>query len=78
MAMVKTSVYLPDDLKSRLARAAQASGESEATIIRSALEQWLATMLRTASASAMLGSIDFGDPDFARSADKHLRGFGDS
>jgi predicted DNA-binding protein len=78
MAMVKTSVYLPDDLKSRLAPAAEVSGESEATTIRSALEQWLATMLRTASASTMLGSTDFGDPDLARNADEHLRGFGDS
>jgi Ribbon-helix-helix protein, copG family len=74
MVMVKTSVYLPDDLKGRLAQASEVSGESEATIIRSALEQWLASMLRPRS--TMIGSLDFGDPDFARNADDYLEGFG--
>jgi hypothetical protein len=76
MAMVKTSVYLPDELKDRLAQAAEVSGESEATIIRSALEQWLASMLRPRS--TMLGSLDFGDPDFAENVDKYLVGFGEN
>lgn len=76
MAMVKTSVYLPDELKGRLAQAAEISGESEATIIRSALEQWLASMLRPRS--TMLGSLDFGDPDFAENVDKYLVGFGEN
>jgi hypothetical protein len=76
MVMVKTSVYLPDELKDRLAQAAEVSGESEATIIRSALEHWLASMLRPHS--TMLGSLDFGDPDYARNADDHLEGFGES
>jgi hypothetical protein len=74
--MVKTSVYLPDELKDRLAQAAEVSGESEATIIRSALEQWLASMLRPRS--TMLGSLDFGDPDFAENVDKYLVGFGEN
>jgi predicted transcriptional regulator len=78
MAMVKTSVYLPDELKGRLARAARVSGQSEATIVRSALEQWLAATLRTAAASGMLGSINFGDPDLARNVDDRLHGFGES
>lgn len=39
--MVKTSVYLPDELKARLGEASTVTGESEATIIRSALEGWL-------------------------------------
>lgn len=76
MVMVKTSVYLPDELKERLAQAAEISGESEATIIRSALEQWLASMLRPRS--TMLGSLDFGDPDFAENVDKYLVGFGEN
>jgi predicted transcriptional regulator len=74
--MVKTSVYLPDDLKDRLARAAEVSGESEASIIRSALEQWLAGMLRPRS--AMLGSIEFGDPDLPHKVDELMHGFGES
>jgi hypothetical protein len=76
MAMVKTSVYLPSDLKDRLAEAAEVSGESEATIIRSALEQWLTRLVRPRS--TMLGSLEFGDPDFARKADEMLDGFGES
>ena len=74
--MVKTSVYLPDELKDRLAQAAEVSGESEATIIRSALEHWLASMLRPRS--QMIGSLDFGDPDFAEHIDDYLIGFGES
>jgi hypothetical protein len=76
MVMVKTSVYLPDELKDRLAHAAEISGDSEATIIRSALEAWLASMVRPRS--TMLGSLDFGDPDFAENVDKYLAGFGEN
>jgi predicted transcriptional regulator len=74
--MVKTSVYLPEELKDRLALAAEVSGESEASIIRSALEQWLAGILRPRS--AMLGSIEFGDPDLPNQVDELMHGFGDS
>jgi predicted transcriptional regulator len=76
MCMVKTSVYLPDQLKERLAEAARASGESEATIIRSALEQWLAGMLRPRR-SAHWGTVEFGDPGLADKVDDILAlGFG--
>jgi hypothetical protein len=75
--MVKTSVYLPDDLKERLAQAAQVSGESEAHIMRSALEQWLAQLLPRPR-SRLLGSIRFGDPDLPDRVDEILAdGFGD-
>jgi hypothetical protein len=73
--MVKTSVYLPDELKERLAQASHVSGESEASIIRSALEQWLAGMLRPRS--TLLGSIHFGDPDLPSKVDELLHGFGE-
>lgn len=76
MVMMKTSVYLPDELKDRLAQAAEVSGESEASIIRSALEQWLAGMLRPRS--GMLASIEFGDPDLPSKVDELLGGFGQS
>ncbi|HEX5292492.1 MAG TPA: CopG family transcriptional regulator [Streptosporangiaceae bacterium] len=73
--MVKTSVYLPDDLKARLAQASRTSGESEATIIRSALEQWLAGLLRPRS--SMVGAVPFDDPDLASKVDEVLaEGFG--
>lgn len=75
--MVKTSVYLPDDLKDRLAEAARVSGDSEARIIRSALEQWLASMLPRPR-SKLLGSINFGDPDLPGKVDEILaEGFGE-
>ncbi|HUZ27013.1 MAG TPA: CopG family transcriptional regulator [Streptosporangiaceae bacterium] len=74
--MVKTSVYLPDDLKERLAQASRVSGESEARIIRSALEQWLEGLLPRPRTS-MLGSINFGDPDLPYKVDEILaEGFG--
>jgi hypothetical protein len=75
--MVKTSVYLPDDLKERLSRAAEVSGESEARIIRSALEQWLAGLLPRPR-SRLMGTISFDDPDVALKVDEYLaRGFGE-
>jgi hypothetical protein len=74
--MVKTSVYLPDDLKERLSEASRVTGDSEATIIRSALEQWLADLVRPRS--ALFGTMDFGDPDIALKVDEVLaQGFGE-
>lgn len=75
--MVKTTVYLPEDLKQRLEQAASRSGESEATIIRSALERWLESVLPHRR-SRMLGTMDFGDPDLAYKVDEVLaEGFGE-
>jgi hypothetical protein len=71
--MVKTTVYLPDDLKLRLAEAARVSGRSEATIIRSALEGWLESVLPRPR-SAMLGTIEFDDPDLPFKVDEALAG----
>ena len=76
--MVKTSVYLPDELKERLSEASRVSGESEATIIRSALEQRLADILRPRR-SHHWGTVDFGDPELADRVDEILAdGFGQS
>ncbi|HEY3733628.1 MAG TPA: CopG family transcriptional regulator [Streptosporangiaceae bacterium] len=71
--MVKTTVYLPDDLKERLSEAARASGESEARIIRSALEGWLTAML-PGPRSRLVGAIEFGDPDLPFKVDELLAG----
>jgi len=74
--MVKTTVYLPEDLKQRLEEAARVSGESEARIIRSALEGWLESLVPRPR-SSMMGTIDFGDPDLALKVDEVLaEGFG--
>jgi len=73
--MVKTTVYLPEELKERLAQAAQASGESEARIIRSAIEGWLAGLLTRPTPH--WGMIEFGDPDLPFKVDEVLaEGFG--
>jgi hypothetical protein len=75
--MVKTSVYLPDDLKERLSHASRVSGDSEARIIRSALEQWLAGLLPRPR-SKMIGTIPFDDPDLPYKVDEILaEGFGE-
>jgi hypothetical protein len=67
--MVKTSVQLPDDLKERLSRAAQISGESEAHVIRSALEWWLTD--RRPGLVPQWGTIEFDDPSAeSRSPDR--------
>jgi len=74
--MVKTSVYLPEELKERLAEASRDSGESEATIIRSALEQWLAGLMRPRN-SPHWGTVTFTDPHLADNVDDILaEGFG--
>jgi hypothetical protein len=74
--MVKTTVYLPEELKERLAQAAQVSGESEARIIRSALEGWLAGLLTRPAPH--WGAIEFGDPDLPFKVDEVLaEGFGE-
>ena len=74
--MVKTTVYLPEELKERLAQAAQVSGESEARIIRSAIEVWLAGLLPRPTPH--WGMIEFGDPDLPYKVDEILaEGFGE-
>jgi hypothetical protein len=71
--MVKTSVYLPEALKARLGEASTATGESEATIIRSALERWLARLvIEPRRRSQDLGTMDFGDPRLADKVDEAL------
>lgn len=40
--MVKTTVYLPEQLKARLERIAREQGRSEAELIRAALEEFTA------------------------------------
>jgi hypothetical protein len=70
--MVKTTVYLPGDLKQRLEQASELSGQSEATIIRSALEGWLDALLP--KPTPHWGTMDFGDPQFAAKAEEFLAG----
>lgn len=73
--MVKTTVYLPEDVKQRLEEAARVSGKSEARIIRSAIEEWLETLVPRPTPH--WGSVEFGDPGLAERVDDVLaEGFG--
>ena len=73
--MVKTTVYLPEETKQRLTEAARQSGESEARIIRSAIEGWLETLLPRPTPH--WGTINFGDPALPQKVDEILaEGFG--
>ena len=67
--MRKTTVYLPDDLKSAMASEAERRGVSEAQFIRSAISAAVARPLPRAGL--------FEAEPFAERVDEHLRGFGE-
>lgn len=74
--MIKTTVYLPDDLKRALAAASLLQGLSEAEFIREALRQRIGPQPRP---KPRLPLVDGGpeDPSVADRADEILRaGFG--
>lgn len=68
--MVKTTVYLPDDLKAALTREAHSRGVAEAELIREAIA---AAVRRPAPHAGLFES----DVPFAERADELLEGFGD-
>jgi hypothetical protein len=72
--MEKTTVYLPDDLKRALRRAARASGRSEADLIREGIG-----LVSGAHriAEPRLPLFESGQPDLAEGVDEALSGFGD-
>lgn len=72
--MEKTTVYLPDDLKRALRRAARASGRSEAELIREGVG--LVTGVHRI-AEARLPLFESGQPDLAEQVDAALGGFGE-
>jgi hypothetical protein len=72
--MRKTTVYVPDRLKSQLARAAEESGRSEADLIREGIELVSGQL---AGAEPHLPLFASGDPELAERVDEHLAGFGE-
>ncbi len=72
--MQKTTVYLPEDLKARLERAAREERRSEAQLIREAV----AAALDSRPPRRPRPLFDSGDPDWAANVEEHLRGFGES
>ena len=73
--MVKTTVYLPDDLKRSLERLAVERGESEAQLIRDAV----ASLVQGAARPRPRGGLFSSDDPIllARNVDEALKGFGE-
>jgi predicted transcriptional regulator len=71
--MVKTTVYLPEDLKYALSRVAEARGESEAELIRVAVRSLVESEPRP---KPRAGIINSGVGELARNVDEMLSGFG--
>jgi Ribbon-helix-helix protein, copG family len=72
--MIKTTVYLPDELKRDLERVATQSGRSEADLIR----EGIATVIGTQAAPRpRIPLFESGDPTLAERVDELLaEGFG--
>lgn len=74
MAMHKTTLYLPDDLKAELKRWAAETHRSEAEIIRETLQRAIEQRVPPAPTIPIYVSED---PHFAERVDEHLAGFGE-
>ena len=72
--MEKTTVYLPDELKSALRRAARSAWRSEADLIREGIGLVTGTHR---IADPRLPLFESGQPDLAERAEELLAGFGD-
>lgn len=72
--MEKTTVYLSDELKRSLRRAARATGRSEAELIREGIGLVTGTHR---IAEPRLPLFESGEPDLAEHAEERLRGFGE-
>lgn len=67
--MVKTTLYLPEELKAGLERIALREGRSEADLVREALADLVARRTPPKPRGAIFAS---GDPDWATNADHDL------
>lgn len=73
--MRRTTVYLPDELKAQLERAAAATGRSEAELIREGVAHVAARGTRP---RPRLPLFDSGEPTLAERTDELLEGFGEA
>lgn len=71
--MWKTTVYLPEELKVALERAARETGCSEAELIREGIRLVVA---QRQPPLPTIGLLVSQDPHFAEEVDEHLVGFG--
>jgi hypothetical protein len=72
--MRKTTVYLPDDLKLRLERAAGENGRSEAELIRAAIDEYTRTHARPRPRFPLFST---GELEPITDWDEAMRGFGE-
>jgi len=70
----KTTIYLPEDLKSALARAADEEGRTEADLIREGIERFL----RSRHAEPRVPLFTSGQPHLAENVERLLAGFGEA
>jgi Arc/MetJ-type ribon-helix-helix transcriptional regulator len=73
--MVKTTVYLPEDLKAALERVAAEEQRSEAELIRESLRKAVGERQRPRPRIPLTGEA-LGDPTAAERVDELLAGFG--
>jgi len=71
--MVKTTIYLPSALKERLERLADSSGRSEASLIRDAVEAFVAAR----PPRPRIPLVDAGEVEPILDWDTALDGFGE-
>lgn len=72
--MQKTTIYLPEDLKGKLARVASTRGISEAQLIRDALSKLVESETVPQLRIPLFAS---GDTTLAERVDEALEGFGE-
>lgn len=75
--MKKTTLYLPDALKTALERYAAERGSSEADVVREALSRLVESAERPRPRIPLTGQ-GLGDPAVAERADELMAGFGES
>jgi hypothetical protein len=69
----RTTIYLPEGLKSSLARAAHEAGRTEADLFREGVER----LLQSRHTEPRLPLFTSGKPDLAENVDELLAGFGE-
>lgn len=74
--MVKTTIYLPEELKTSLQQLARDENSSESEIIRQSLRTTLSERVRPRP-RIPLTDRGLGDSTIAENVDRHLHGFGD-
>jgi hypothetical protein len=72
--MRKTTLYLPDELKTELERWAAETGRSEAELVRESLRQ---ALTRRAPPPPTIPIFVSDDPHFAERVDEYLARFGE-